>query len=223
MIFIYLAILLTLLWIVIEIMSIVLKITGLDFYKARFQVISIITHTGFTTRESELIVQHPLRRKIAGILMVISYIAQASLISLFFGAIVSDENRMIYIVVTLVAFALFIFIITRSKYFSRNINRVVEKFISKNIMRRTKKRSIDEVLKLSSGFAVYEVLLDSGNPICGKSLSEASLKEKFIQVLKVERGTETIDFPMSGFVMQEGDLLIVYGKIQAIKELSRNG
>ena len=49
--------------------------------KARFQVISIITNTGFTTKESELITQHSQRRRIAEMLMLISYVGTATLIS----------------------------------------------------------------------------------------------------------------------------------------------
>ncbi|MCK5130010.1 MAG: hypothetical protein KAQ68_09165 [Clostridiales bacterium] len=60
------------LWLLIEILSVVFKMTGLELDKARFQIISIITHTGFTTKESELISQHSLRRRIASILMVVS-------------------------------------------------------------------------------------------------------------------------------------------------------
>ena len=60
---VYFGIVLAALWLLVEILAIVFRITGLDSQKARFQVISILTHTGFTTRESELIAQHPLRRK----------------------------------------------------------------------------------------------------------------------------------------------------------------
>ena len=70
-------IILIILALIVEVLSIALKVTGLDIDKARFQVISIITHTGFTTRESELITQHPTRRRIAMGLMVISYVGAA--------------------------------------------------------------------------------------------------------------------------------------------------
>jgi len=217
---IYLAILFLLLWVIIEILSMVLKITGLDLYKARFQVISIITHTGFTTRESELIVQHPLRRKIASALMVISYIAQASVISLIINAITNNNNRLIYVGAILIAAVFLIITLTKTQYFSKPFNRFVEKFISKNIMKSTKTRAIDEKLKVSSGFAVYEILVDSDSIICDKTLAAAKLKDKYIQVLKIDRGSETIDFPHANTKILQGDILIVYGKIQSIKKLA---
>lgn len=219
----YIVILLTVLWLIIEILSIVLKITGLDLYKARFQVISMITHTGFTTRESELIVQHPLRRRIASVLMVISYIAQASLISLFFNAINNDQRKLVTIIAVLSGVALFVIMITRNKFLSKKFNRIVEKFIAGTIMKKTKSRSIDEVLKVSPGYAVYEILVSDASPICNLTLSSAKLKEQYIQVLKVDRGSETIDFPSANFIIKQGDVLIVYGKINSIKDLATNG
>ena len=76
-------IILIVMWLLIDVLSILLKMTGLDLEKSRFQVISMLTHTGFTTSESELIAQHPLRRRIASALMVLSYVTQVTLISLF--------------------------------------------------------------------------------------------------------------------------------------------
>ena len=40
-------------------------ITGINESKARFQVVSLVTNTGFTTEDSELIMNSKLRKKIA--------------------------------------------------------------------------------------------------------------------------------------------------------------
>ncbi|MDP3448737.1 MAG: potassium transporter TrkA, partial [Eubacteriales bacterium] len=88
-------ILFVLIWLLIEILAIVMKLTGLEISKARFQLISILTHTGFTTRESELIVQHPTRRKVASVLMIVSYVAQITLISLFFKVLSEATENML--------------------------------------------------------------------------------------------------------------------------------
>src|SRR4030043_906617 len=45
--------------------SIALEATGMERAKARFQALSALTGTGFTTREAESIVNHPRRRRIA--------------------------------------------------------------------------------------------------------------------------------------------------------------
>lgn len=43
--------------------SIALRLTGLEESRANFQALSAVTGTGFTTRESELIMADPRRRK----------------------------------------------------------------------------------------------------------------------------------------------------------------
>ena len=216
---IYIAVLLVAIWLIIEILSIVFKITGLDLNKARFQIISILTHTGFTTRESELIAQHPLRRKLASILMLLSYVAQASLITLIYNMISQDEKQIYNLGILLAAIIIVLMLVTRNKYVSSKFDKIIEKFIARRIMRQTQQRSIDQVLQISPGYGVYEVLVGPDSSIANTTLRDARLNDLFIQILKIERGSGTIDFPKAEILIQPGDVLIVYGKIKAIKDL----
>jgi len=50
-------------FIIAEIGTIAFKMTGLSIETARFQAISLITNTGFTTSEAELIVRDRTRKK----------------------------------------------------------------------------------------------------------------------------------------------------------------
>jgi len=216
---VYFAVILVVLWLLVEILSIIFKITGLDLYKARFQVISILTHTGFTTRESELIAQHPLRRRLASILMLVSYIAQASLISLVFTMVSQNAKQLLYIGIGLAVFFVLFLIISHNKYISGKFNKAVEKLIAKRFMKNVQRRSVDQVLKISPEYAVYELLVDPDSPLANVTLRNAKLNERFISVLKIDRGSATLDFPKADTVIQPGDVLIVYGKIKSIKEL----
>ena len=49
--------------ILVRIASTIMRLTGLPDNVARFQSLSAMTGTGFTTRESELIVNYPIRRR----------------------------------------------------------------------------------------------------------------------------------------------------------------
>jgi Trk-type K+ transport system membrane component len=51
--------------------SIALEATGLERSKARFQTLSALTGTGFTTRQAESVVNHPKRRRIVAWLILI--------------------------------------------------------------------------------------------------------------------------------------------------------
>jgi len=217
---IYFGVVLIAIWVLVEVLAIVFRITGLDAQKARFQVISILTHTGFTTRESELIAQHPLRRKLASALMLVSYLAQVSLISLLLNMITQNITQLLYVGLGLILFVALLLFVTRNKFMARKIDNLIERIIARRIMNQTKKRSVDQVLKISPDFAVYEILVDDESVLAGTTLEKANLSQMFIHGLKIDRGGSAIDFPSADFLMKVGDVLIVYGKIKSIKALA---
>lgn len=212
-------ILFILIWLLIEILSIVLKLTGLELSKARFQVISILTHTGFTTRESELIVQHPTRRKIASVLMIVSYVAQITLITLLFNLLTQATKNILSTAIALSVMAFFVIVVTQSKYLSERFDRVTEKLLKSRIKKAGTNGRIEQVLNLSPEFSIYEMIVDNDSVICDKTLNELRLKEHFIQILKIDRGSEMIDFPQAGTRILAGDRMIVYGKIDALTKM----
>mgnify|MGYP000930772526 FL=1 len=212
-------ILFVLIWLLIEILSIVLKLTGLELSKARFQVISILTHTGFTTRESELIVQHPTRRKIASVLMIVSYVAQITLITLLFNVLTQATRNILGTAIALFIMAAFVILVTQSKKLSSWFDQVTEKLLKKRIQKSASGDRIEQVLNLSPEFSIYGLLVDTDSFICDKTLSELKLKEHFIQILKIDRGSEVIDFPLADTRLLAGDRLIVYGKIDALTQM----
>ncbi|WP_083402133.1 hypothetical protein [Bacillus sp. MUM 116] len=66
---------------VIEIFVVLFRLTGLKVEISRFQVISLMTSTGFTTDESEFILGHPIRRKLAAFLILFGAFSLAVIIS----------------------------------------------------------------------------------------------------------------------------------------------
>ena len=46
---------------IIKVAAVALQLTGLDKPTANFQALSALTGTGFTTREAELVTNHPMR------------------------------------------------------------------------------------------------------------------------------------------------------------------
>jgi len=207
------------LWLLIEILSIVMKLTGLELSKARFQIISILTHTGFTTRESELIVQHPVRRKIASILMIVSYVAQITLITLLFNVLTNAPKNVLSISIAVACMILFVIAVTQSRYLSERFGRITEKLLKNKIKKMNSGGRIEQLLNLSPDFSIYELIVDTDSFISNKTLSEVHLKQHFIQVLKIDRGSEVIDFPTAGTQVFAGDRMIVYGKVDALTKM----
>ncbi|MED3655205.1 hypothetical protein [Heyndrickxia sporothermodurans] len=118
----FILIYLTIVMVVIEINVVLFTLTGLDNNISRFQVISMLTGTGFTTSESELIIEHPLRRKLGAFLILFGAFSLAVIISVV-SSILSDNFRtkeISYLAVVLIII-FYILKIPLSKKLYRNI------------------------------------------------------------------------------------------------------
>ncbi|WP_053347867.1 hypothetical protein [Peribacillus butanolivorans] len=78
---------------VIEISVTLLKLTGLKNTVARFQVISMLKGTGFTTDEPKSIIDHPVRRKISMFLILFGAFSLAVIISSI-STLLTDDLRL---------------------------------------------------------------------------------------------------------------------------------
>lgn len=210
-------IIIVLLALIVEVLSIALKITGLDIDKARFQVVSIITHTGFTTKESELITQHPTRRKIAMVLMLISYVGAALLISIIVNALRNQETFLYFALYVTLGLFILRFILRR-RYLVHKFESFLEKLLRRRMKIYSKYRSVEEVLHLNDKYGVVDFVIDEGNVLVGVSLAKSKLKENYIQVLNIDKGSHIIHFPKNDFVFSIGDKVLVYGQIEKINE-----
>lgn len=76
-------------YIVFLLFATLFTITGLSKEKARTQTLALLTMCGYSTKESELIVNYRLRRKIANICIVVGYIMSILITSIVLGVIAS--------------------------------------------------------------------------------------------------------------------------------------
>ena len=63
-----------------ELFTILFRFTGLPDEKARFQVLSLLTGCGFTTRESEMVLSTRSRRRLARIMMLFGYVFNITIV-----------------------------------------------------------------------------------------------------------------------------------------------
>lgn len=101
----------------IEIFTAIFQLGGMSRSKARFQVLSLLTNSGFKTKESELITNDTFKRKTAIIIMIFTY---ASLL-VFIASLVylsvhgNTLTSFVYILVEIVLFYNFFTILTVKK------------------------------------------------------------------------------------------------------------
>ena len=116
--------------------TIALTATGVSAEVAHFQARSALTGVGFTTTESELIVNHPMRRRIVLTLMLLG---NAGLITIIATLVIGfagqgDPGDALVRVGTLAGGLILILVAARS----RTVDRLLSKIISRALRRFTK-------------------------------------------------------------------------------------
>jgi hypothetical protein len=213
----YFGIFLIIFLLIVEFFCIMLRLTGLTEDKSKFQVISLLTASGFTTKESELITQHPKRRKIAQYLMILGYAGLATFIS--FLATILKNSISIFDLLKIIIFLIAVFSFAKSKFLMITLDNLLEKLIIKSRLYHPSVKNISYQLNQNHGYGIYQILIEKDFVFLGKTLKDSNFKSNYIQVLNIDKGNEFIPFPSSDYVIEKDDNLIVYGEKNKIVEI----
>lgn len=74
-------------------------------------------------------------------------------------------------------------------------------------------------LSVSTGYGVAEILVHGDGDFVGKTLEESGLRDRDITVLTLHRGTSVIPNPKRGAVLEAGDRLLSFGKLDEMRSL----
>lgn len=216
---------------VVRVGATALRMTGLSREVADFQALSCFFGVGFTTHESEMIVTHPVRRKIATHLIVIGNIG----IITAFGALavtfiqedrdwldelLGGEHGSVPFVVRLGVLAAGIALIVMI-FRMGLVRRVMEHAIQRTLEKSGAVRAmdLDTMLRVGHGYVVSEYEIDPGHPLIGLSLGDAMLGQRGVLVLGIQRENQSYDgAPRRRSVIQQGDVLTVYGQESSVAE-----
>lgn len=197
-----------------------LELTGLSRDAARFQALSAFFGVGFTTRESELVVDNPVRRKIISHLIVVGNIGMLSTVAtVIVGAGALDFNerhleswaRIGLVVLGLGGLGL----VSCSRAVNRAIRWSVERMVRR--ARATHALDYEELLRLRAGYEVVEATLEPSHPAVNAPLHESRPRGTGVTVLGLTRaGGEFIGAPTADTLLSAGDTLVVYGRRDAI-------
>lgn len=217
-------------WIVVQAGATALMMTGLSRSVAEFQAISCFFGVGFTTSEAEMIVNHPVRRRLAAHLIIIGNIGLTSAVGAFIITFTGDQpdflnaimhtdepiSFLVRLMVVLIG-VLLIAVFFRLGFVKRIIELVITKSIRK--MHAIRVMDYETVLRSDAGFAVMQVELDPQNEYIGRTLAGAQLGSKGVLVLSIKRANgEHIGTPHPTSPLLPGDILTVYGHEDAIMD-----
>ena len=223
---IYLALLLfsfiiLLYWVITELFTFFFRLTGLPVEKARFQVISLLTGTGFTTRESEMVLSSRRRRRLARVTMLFGYVFNITIVTAFINVFLTMKLSQVgyhflsFLIPLGTAALIFIFM---------RVPKI--RAIGDNLLRRLADRAFDRkeafnavmlIDNISSESIAQVTLRHIPEEYQGRSLDETRLRaETGIMVMLIERQGGKPMPAHADTVFEVGDKLTVFGDYNAI-------
>jgi hypothetical protein len=212
-VFLFILIYFVLIFIVLEVAVTLLIISGLEKEVARFQVVSMLTATGFTTQESELIARHPIRRKIAIFLILFGVFSLAVMIASI-STILTKDLRIVQLIIVTCLFGIGL-IVLKNKNFNRKMSGKFHHKLKKEY--ELHEMPFQEILYLSESDLFTSVQIAEDSPYVDKRMEEVFTTDKDILLLFVRRGEEKIRHKRMNLVIQPMDELFVYGSKSVIQ------
>lgn len=208
---------------VTRVAAVALTLTGLSQEVARFQARSAFTGVGFTSSETETIVNHPVRRRIIMTLMLFGNLGIAAVIATMIAS-ASPQGENDGIMPRVIQFGLLglgLLVLWRVAT-SRLLDQYVSHWIEKALLKWTRLdvRDYVSLLHLSDGYVVMELQVKHDDWVVEKPLHESRLSKEGVLVLGIHRDDgRYVGSPHGEVIIRSGDVLSLYGPIQRLEEL----
>lgn len=192
--------------------------TGLSRQFARFQARSAFTGVGFTTSEAELVVNHPVRRRVVMVLMILGNAGIASVVAtLLLGFSDSNPGQAARRGLVLVAGMGVIWLLAASPTVDRLLRRILLKLLAGG--RELDLRDYAGLLQVGRDYTVGELQVREADWLADRSLAQLALRDEGVIVLGIERHGDYLGTPGGDSVVRAGDTLVVYGRAAVLEEL----
>jgi hypothetical protein len=192
-----------------------LELTGIDRERANFQALSAFTNSGYTTKESEEMVRHPVRRRIISVLMILGHAGMVTMIGTFAKSLMEDNLGRTALNVGFIFLGLVVLVwLARWQGLTRRVHDAAQKWLAARYDFHAP--STEEMLRVGQGYGVSRVRVDDNSPVAGRFLKELDLRTRAVQVLGIERDGAFLPVPGGDDRLHAGDVIIVYGKESAM-------
>jgi hypothetical protein len=219
-------VLMSLSMVIVRIASVALRHTGLENGTARFQALSAISGTGFTTKEAESVVNYPVRRRIIMLLMVIGNLGVITVMATVVVSFVNTRGDTGAIfaqaawLVSVIALLWFLILNKRAERWMCNlIGRVL---VSTTFLGN---RHFTRLLQVGDGYSVCEHPVANAWLRSEHALRQSDLASMGLTVLAAHKTTGDLAQEFrSTTELEPGDGLVLYGTDSghdALEELSK--
>jgi hypothetical protein len=200
---------------VLRVASVAFRLTGLDETSARFQALSAFTGTGFTTTEAETIVNYPVRRRIASLLMIIGNLGLVTVLATIVVSMVNTDGEagaVVMQVVWLIAGIILLWIFMLNKRADRALCGLIGRLLKSTTF--LGQRRYERMVQLGDGYSVCEHPVRNSWRTNEAALEPARFTEFNLQFMAVRKsnGIKSGDHNDSIRDLEIGDGLILLGR-----------
>ena len=208
-------------WVIAELFTFFFRLTGLPAERARFQVVSLLTGTGFTTRESEIVLTSRLRRRLARVTMLFGYVFNITIVSAFINVFLSMKvvqagSRLLGLLIPMSTLAV-IFIFRRVPKVHAWEENLLRRLSDRIFDRKESFNAVMLVDNISTKSIAQVTLRHIPDEYRGFTLAETRLRaDTGILVMVVEHRGKVPEAAQADTVFEVGDRLTVFGDYKEI-------
>ncbi|HZJ19097.1 MAG TPA: TrkA C-terminal domain-containing protein, partial [Pricia sp.] len=194
--------------------------TGLSTDIARFQARSAYTGAGFTSNESEKIMNHPVRRKIIFTLMLVGNAGIVTVMSSLILTFVLPNTlaTKLYGLLIVVVGMTLIWWAIKSKWIDRRLSKIINRMLVRYTDLEVK--DFAAILHLKDDFKISEKRIAPDDWMANRTLLQLNLREEGITVLGIDRDNyEYFGSPSGEFEILPDDVVTIYGKADGIRSV----
>jgi hypothetical protein len=164
-----------------------LTMTGLSYDTASFQSYSAFFGVGFTTREAEMVVNHPVRRRIIRDLILVGNVGLTSSLATLVASMMQTSNQYhpLLIIGGVVSGVLAVTYLGHIRWVRKNLDRLIEySLVSAGLVHAM---DYELLLRVDHGYCVSEFLLEKDNPLIGRPLRDSRPWDQGVIVMAIRR------------------------------------
>jgi hypothetical protein len=215
-------IILTVSILVTKVATIALMHTGLSRQSAKFQARSAFTGVGYATQEAENLVNHPVRRKIIMMLMLLGNAGIVSVIATLMLTFLGDKNPALSLtarLLLLVSGIILLVILFNSKLVNRGLSKIIhyalQRYTTINV------QDYSGLLHLAGEYEISEIFVKEDDWLAKKKLATLALPKEGLFILGINRKNGSyLGLPGPESLICPGDSLVIYGRATAIRRIN---
>lgn len=209
-----------------DIITIFFRLTGMTEERARFQVISLLTNSGFTTQESEAVVTSKIRRQLARATMMFGYAFTVTILSttvnVFMTMNDSELNAVLVVLPSLLVVLTAFYFLRKSVYLKTKFDSWIE-YIGNRIMFGKKANQVVLVEEYGSMVVAHIYLHTVPEMLKDTTLAESGIMSEYhLMVMMVKSTDEDARQANGNTILRPKDTIMVLGDRKTIRAVFEN-